>query len=131
MYGVFFYLASPYSKFPGGIEEAFNAACYNAALLVAEGVPIFSPIAHTHPIAVAGNLDPLDHKIWLPADRPFIQLAHGLIVLEMEGWRESVGVAHEIEAFRTALKPIVPMTPGVIPHALLVRAAGQRSVLGS
>lgn len=123
----FYYLASPYSKYVGGIEAAYQHVCAQAALLVSCGVPVYSPIAATHGIAVHGGLDPLDHGIWLDADETFMQAARGLIVCEMEGWESSYGVQYEIDAFRGMGKPIIHMTPGHIPHCLL---PGRRKVIG-
>lgn len=117
------YLASPYSKYRHGLEEAFKEVSRQAALLVAEGVPVFSPIAHTHPIAIHGYLDPLDHTIWLPADEPMMHAASGLIVLMMEGWEESYGISVEIAAFQVARKPIIYMVPGEVPASLKRAAA--------
>lgn len=39
-------LATPYSKVPGGIDAAFEAAAREAALYVKAGIPVVSPIAH-------------------------------------------------------------------------------------
>jgi Domain of unknown function (DUF1937) len=102
----FVYLATPYSKFPGGIHAAFRAACEVAGWLVHCRVRVYCPIAHTHPIAIAGNLDPHDHKIWLPADRPFMDAAGGLLVAQLPTWEDSFGIAMEIETFQKAGKPI-------------------------
>lgn len=107
----FWYLGTPYSKYAGGTEEAFFRACEIAARLIACKIPVFSPIAHSHPIAELGGLDALDHGIWLPADRPFMEAAFGLIVGMMPGWKESVGLAHEIEFFREAGKPVIYLDP--------------------
>lgn len=112
----FWYLATPYSKYPAGIEQAFIIACQQAALLIREKIPVYSPIAHTHPVAVNGDIDPLDHKIWLPADQPLMDGALGLIVCKMETWEISTGIKHEIEAFQKAGKPIVYMTPNTVPE---------------
>ena len=111
----FWYLASPYSAYPGGIEEAYRVACAETARLISAGVPTFSPIAHSHGIAVHGDLDPLDHAIWMPADRPMMDAASGCIVLRMPGWDTSRGVAEEMMAFTRAGKPIRFMTPGQVP----------------
>ena len=54
----FWYLATPYSKFPGGLDLAAKAASLCAGILIAERVWVFSPIAHSHPIAMASALDP-------------------------------------------------------------------------
>jgi hypothetical protein len=111
----FYYLATPYSKYPGGIERAHAGACAQAALLVQADIPVYSPIAHTHPIAIEGHLDPYDHELWLEADRTFMEAAKGLIVCEMEGWQASYGIECEIKHFAQAGKPRFQMVPGVVP----------------
>jgi hypothetical protein len=100
------YLATPYSKYPGGIDLAFGCACDIAGFLIRHGVRVFSPICHTHPIAVACGMDPLDHTIWLSLDRPMIDAADCLVVAMMAGWQESQGVNQEIIWFRCAGKPV-------------------------
>lgn len=110
------YLGSPYSKYPSGIEQAFKDISALAGRLLSEGVKCYSPIAHTHPIAIHGNLDPYDHKIWLPFDEAIMEKADGMIVAKMEGWDTSYGIKHEIEVFTKAGKPIFyldPVTLGV------------------
>lgn len=108
----FFYVASPYSKFPDGIEAAFTEISRHTARLVDAGLAVFSPIAHSHPVAIHGGLDPLDHSVWMPLDEPMMRAAHGIIVVQMEGWRESYGVGVEINAFRAAGKPVLFMPIG-------------------
>lgn len=102
----YWYLATPYSKYKHGIEEAWKAAASNTAHLIKLGIPVFSPIAHTHPIAIHGGIDPYDHEIWMPADQPMMDQAHGLIVCKMEGWDKSFGVQVEIEDFKAKGKPV-------------------------
>lgn len=100
------YLATPYTKYPAGIGVAFKHAAIVAARLMQAGVKVYSPIAHTHPLAVHGGLDPLDHTIWLPYDRAMMDAAAALAVALMDGWRESYGVQHEIAVFTTLAKPV-------------------------
>ena len=122
----YWYLATPYSKFAGGIEAAYVAACKQTALLLKAGVPVFSPIAHSHSVAVHGDVDPLDHSIWLPADQPFMDCAHGLIYCLLPGHEESYGMKHELDYFRDAEKPVVFMTPDqliCVTDAFLARQA--------
>lgn len=114
----FYYLATPYSKYKAGIDEAWQEACRQTALLVRAGVPIYSPIAHTHPIAMLGGIDPLDHSLWLEADRALMDSAIGLIVCEMQGWQESYGIGEEVKHFERAGKPIYMMEPGIVPCLL-------------
>lgn len=117
----YWYLASPYSKYSSGIEVAFVDICKIAAELTKQGVPVFSPIAHTHPIAIHGQINPLDHTIWLPADEPLMDGACGIIVAMMDGWQDSYGVGVEIARFNAAGKPIYYLDPaslGVHHHSL-------------
>ena len=115
----YWYLGTPYSKYPDGIEEAFKLACQQAALLIKAGIKVYSPIAHTHPIAIHGGMDPHDHGLWIPADLPFMRNAYGLIVLMANGWKESKGLSIEIDDFTKDGKPIVYMSVGVVPTELL------------
>lgn len=107
----YWYLATPYSKYEAGIEAAFQEAARIAGQLVAHGVPVYSPICHTHPAAIHGELDPYDHAIWIPADLPLMRAASGLIVAKMQGWEESYGIGVEIEEFRASGKPVHYMDP--------------------
>ena len=115
----FYYLATPYTRFPGGIEAAFIAACEQTALLVRHRIPIYSPIAATHPVAIHGGLDPMDHTIWLPHDKPMMRAASGLIVCMLPTWKDSYGIAFEQDEFDRMGKPILFMEPGIVPASLL------------
>ena len=103
----FFYLATPYSAHPGGVETAFQEACLATAELIRAGIPVFSPIAHTHPVGKAGRMDLGDSTIWLPADQPMMDAAVGVIVVRLPGWEKSHGIGYEIEVFKTAGKPVL------------------------
>lgn len=102
----YYYLGSPYSKYPEGLEAAFQEVSKAAGLLIKAGHKVYSPIAHTHPVAIHSGLDPLDHSIWLPADEPFMHGAGGLVVLKMTSWRVSYGLSVEIETFNKLRKPV-------------------------
>lgn len=102
-----YYLATPYTKYEGGIEAAFEAAAAITARLVKANLSVYSPIAHAHPVAVHGGIDPLDHSIWLDFDLRMMRAADCLIVAQMQGWRESFGVSQEIKFFQNAGKPIL------------------------
>lgn len=114
----YWYMGSPYSRYPGGRAMAHFEACRNAALLIRSGIPVFSPIAHSHAVAEFGQIDPDDHDIWLPAGKPMMVAAGGLIVLKIDGWSTSEGVYYERAMFRHMDKPIVYMTPGEVPIVL-------------
>jgi hypothetical protein len=105
------YIGTPYSRYPGGIDAAFVDACRITARLLREGLSVYSPIAHTHPVAIHGNIDPLDHSIWLPFDAAMMDKSDAMIVAVMTGWESSHGIGHEIEAFVVAGKPVYFMKP--------------------
>lgn len=111
----YWYLASPYSKYAEGLEAAFVEASKIAARLIVNGTKVYCPIAHTHPIAVLGGLDALDHTLWMPVDEPFMEHAVGLLIAEdMEGWEDSYGIQQEILTFTRANKPIKYVRDGVV-----------------
>ena len=104
----FAYLATPYSKYPGGLEAAYREAC-RAANLVREmraRIRVYCPIETSHPIAMSLRIDPLDHAFWMSVCRPFMERADRLIVVKMMGWQDSRGIAEEIQAFEAMGKPI-------------------------
>jgi hypothetical protein len=105
------YLASPYSKYPAGIDKAFEDISALAGALLVKGYKVYSPIAHTHPIAMYAKLDAYDHTIWLPFDQAIMQACDAMIIAKMETWDKSFGIGEEIKFFRAADKPIYGLNP--------------------
>ncbi len=93
------YLASPYSKYPYGIDEAFHDICLVTGRLIMKGLNVFSPIAHTHPIAKSCNADPFDYKLWQPSDDAVLDRCDAMLVVKMSGWELSTGVEYEMNRF--------------------------------
>ena len=100
------YLASPYTAYAAGMEQAFIDVAILAGRLFAIGIPTFSPIAHAFPYVKYGNLDPLDYPAWKPVQERLMDACDSLIVAHMDGWEKSVGIQHEIAYFMRAEKPI-------------------------
>ena len=99
------YLASPYSDpSPEVREHRFKEACKAAAMLMSHGINIFSPIAHTHPIAEFGL--PKDWEFWEAFDRLYLEASKGMIVLNLPGYLESKGVQAEIGIMKEMGKPV-------------------------
>ena len=111
----FYYLATPYSSYEDGIQEAFLDACEQAALLIKAGIPVYSPVAHLHPIAIMGEIDPIDYQV----DRPIKNAAtNGLIVCMLPGWETSTGVSKVIQYFTVRQRPVIYMVPDAVPDCL-------------
>lgn len=100
------YLAVPYSHSDPLVRETrFNVANKAASYLMNMRLAVFSPISHTHPIAIIGGL-PIDWSFWVAYDRKMLSMCDMLIVLTIKGWHESVGVSNEIEIAREMSIPI-------------------------
>jgi hypothetical protein len=113
------YLASPYSKYPEGLEIAHRQACRAAGILMMQNIRVFCPIAHTHHISlITVGMSSTDHDLWTYLDKPFVDMCDGLIVLKLITWGDSHGVAHEIQCFTEAHKPIFYMEQGEVPWTL-------------
>lgn len=101
------YLACPYShKDPEVRRQRFESANAVAAKLMQGGRHVFSPISHTHPIAVAGDL-PKGWDYWEQYDRIFLGIAKEFWVIRIDGWRESVGVQAEMRIASELRLPVV------------------------
>lgn len=107
------YLASPYSHpDPEVRRDRFLAVCSAAARLIYNGHRVFSPVAHSHPIAMTGHVDAMAHKLWLDWSLDMLGRCDVLWVLKIPGWDQSKGVCMEIEAAMKAGKQVEYVAPG-------------------
>jgi len=105
------YLATPYRKYPGGMEVAFEMATDLLGRLQVNGINAFCPIVHGHPTSKRGHTNPMDHSFWMRVDAPFIRVCNALLVAEMETWKDSDGISEEIVAFERDGKPVHYLNP--------------------
>jgi hypothetical protein len=103
------YLGSPYSRYEKGLVAAFQDVARIAARLRTAGIFTYCPIVHCHPLAVYGDLDPVDLNLWYPHNHVMMERCDCLIVAHMDGWDTSDGVKSEIEYFKKMDKPIFDM----------------------
>ena len=101
-----YYLATPYTH----EEEEVRAMRYRMAVAMAgfllkKGVYVYSPIAHSHPIAVRCDL-PKGWEFWQKYDECMIDRCDGLLVLKADGWVESRGVQEEIRLAMASGLPV-------------------------
>lgn len=105
------YLATPYSHPDPDVRiERFESVNKVAADLMNEGHLVFSPISHTHPIALAGDL-PKGWEFWKEYDRTFIEWCDEVHILMLDGWEDSKGVTGEKHIAREMGKPVHFVTP--------------------
>jgi len=102
----FWYLASPYSHPDAAVREARAIAVNDfSGKLLAAGVHVYATIWMTHRASVHHEL-PTDHLFWLAFNKAFIDPAAGVIVCDIDGWRQSKGCAQEIDYARDTGKPV-------------------------
>ena len=90
------YMASPYYHTDPTVRHArFQAACLAAGWAIANGLYLYSPIAHTASIANFCDL-PHSFDFWEHFDTVGVGSCHDFYILKIPGWEESVGIWREI-----------------------------------
>jgi hypothetical protein len=107
----FWYLESPYTLYPGGLDAAAVEALKIAGRLLRRSIRVFAPVPYFHIIAIEANLDPVNQEFWLAICKDFVDNARGGLIANMEGWQNSLGIARENKWFAEAHKPIFLMHP--------------------
>lgn len=103
----FYYLASPYTHKSEAVRNlrAIRANEFAAQLLMA-GYFVHQPIWSTHRITQYHNL-PVEFEWWEEFNAAFIKASCGVIVCDIDGWKESRGVAHEIRLAQSLGLPVL------------------------
>lgn len=78
------------------MEQRFDSVCRMAGLMMLDGDVVYSPIAHNHPIAVRCKL-PRGWNYWKKFDTEMLRASERMVVLRMQGWDKSKGIAAEIK----------------------------------
>ncbi len=101
------YLATIYStdSTPALRISRYEAVNKVAAKLMGKGYLVFSPISHTHPIALVGDLS-VGWDFWKDFDYAFIDWCDEVYVFMQKGWEYSVGVHAEKLIALELKKPI-------------------------
>lgn len=107
----YIYLASPYTS-PD--REVMESRYKQIMLVVREfllnGQVVYSPILHCHPIAVEYGL-PRDFNFWQAFDHAMIRAASFVMIIQLEGWEDSIGIKNEVDFARSISKPVVMYNP--------------------
>jgi len=109
-----YYLASPYTTLypdlPWDMEKVIEFRYQNTLtfghILVEAGYHFVSPILHFHIMAHTWDF-PKDFSFWEGMDKTLIEHCNGVIVYCDEHWKDSGGVAREIEYAESLGKPIL------------------------
>lgn len=114
------YLASPYShKDPAVIKDRVRGVTQATVWLIREkDWNVFSPIVHSHPLAEAGLQG--GWGFWKLIDTEYLSVSARMVVLAIEGWRESVGVQAEIKIAEGMGIPVYYMRPDSVDWSRFV-----------
>lgn len=94
--GTYIYLAGPYTHESGAVRmHRFEELTRKAGELMKDNQVVFSPITHGHTIARYCNV-PTEFDWWQEQCLTMLEHSSKMIVLCLDGWRESKGVAAEI-----------------------------------
>jgi hypothetical protein len=55
---------------------------------------------------MAGDTNTLGSDYWVTFDEAFMAICAEMVVLQIEGWDNSVGIRREIDYFRSSGKPV-------------------------
>lgn len=101
------YVASPYSSNdPGTMDERAHKAAEFCACLMRNGIHVFSPIVHCHPMAKHFDM-PSGYEFYKEYDQEMIGLCESMIVLTLSGYELSHGIQSEVQYARKLGKPTV------------------------
>lgn len=114
----YIYLATPYSVGTDGASEhsdnvreaRYLKAVQWTAEMSLKGEVVFSPIVHSHPLAVYHDL-PGTWDFWSKIDYAFIDSCSKVRVMMYDMWEQSVGMKAEIEYAKKIGKPVEYVDP--------------------
>jgi hypothetical protein len=90
------YLAVPYTHKDKAVRAIrFERVTTLAGRMLAQGLHVYSPITHGHPMAERVDI-PTDWEFWREYDFKFLAICKELHVYMLDGWDVSPGVTAEI-----------------------------------
>lgn len=91
-----FYLAGPYTCANPDVTQArYDKLCSIAVDLMRHGIDVYSPVIYGHNLVKMGL--PAYFDRWKEFCLPMLKNCQALIVVKIDGWEASSGVALEIE----------------------------------
>lgn len=115
------YLATPFSKIAVGDDgqwdvglsiEAMMRAAHWARHLALEGITAVSPIVQSTEMVLASCVfesdpfDPMDADFWTAWCAPLLEASAAVVVPPIRGWREILGIRHEVIEALTSGRPV-------------------------
>jgi hypothetical protein len=105
------YLASPYSHpEPAMMDLRYCEARDALAWLLNRQIWAYSPIVHCHDLALIHQM-PTDAEFWREYNETMLRSASALLVLTIDGWSKSKGIAGEIAFAKMLGLPVQCLDP--------------------
>jgi hypothetical protein len=102
---------SPYSNpDPAKQELNYEWAKLAVVLFTMRGVPVYSPIVHSHPVAVSYNL-PGNSSYWFAQNQAFMERSGSATIFTVPGWENSQGIKEEVSEFSLLGKALSFLSP--------------------
>lgn len=104
------YLACPYAHSDVEVKcMRHQAVNYYAQQYLLSGKFVYSPLTHNIPLHHPG----IEHtwEVWAAFDKAMLSRCNELVVLKLDGWKESVGVSAEIKFAETLAIPVTYVEP--------------------
>ena len=109
------YLAHPYQHRCVEVEEErLSVAASVAAQFISDGIVAYSPVNYQAGIAntLGVNVGEIEPPVgWLAWDKEMVEAADVLVILKMDGYKESAGVKFELEVALEQGIPIAYLEP--------------------
>lgn len=109
----FYYISNPYNGTVEQRETRVQIAAQVCGLLLKKGLHAWSLIVHNHAMMKTFNQFTLEERRSLILDFDFslLKASSGMIVLKIDGWKESYGVRAEIGLCKKLSIPIFYLDP--------------------
>lgn len=91
------YIGSPYTHPDKSVQQLRHDQILDiTAGLLNQGFHVISPIVHCHPLSIKHNMRG-DFEFWQKYNFALLSKCDVLLVLQIDGWTESVGLSAEID----------------------------------
>lgn len=109
----YYYISNPYNGTDQQREERARIAARTCGLLLKRGIHAWSPIVHNHAMMKTFDEFTLEERrsLVLEFDFSLLRASKGMIVLEIDGWNNSYGVAEELALCRRLSIPVRYLDP--------------------
>ena len=115
----YYYISNPYNGTDEQRETRAQIAAKVCGQLLKKDIHAWSPIVHNHSMMKTFNQFTLEERRTkiLDFDFSLLRASKGMIVLKIDGWRESFGVKAEIELCQQLSIPIHYLDPTPLDDA--------------